>query len=79
LGFSIAVDAVVPPEIEVHPLPAEVQQLTPELRGFGYIVVEEQIAIIDRARGRSTWQFPNGANDVLDASAAEARAGQTFA
>ena len=37
-SFSIAVDGVVPPEIELHSLPAEAQRLAPQLRGFGFIV-----------------------------------------
>src|SRR6201981_812412 len=33
-SFSIAVDGVVSPDIEIHSLPAEAQRLAPQVRGF---------------------------------------------
>jgi hypothetical protein len=57
-SFSIAVDGVVPPDIEIHSLPAEAQRLTPQLRGFGYIVVEEQIALVDQRTRKVELVFP---------------------
>jgi hypothetical protein len=57
-SFFIAVDAVIPPDIQVHPLPAEVEQLAPQLRGFGYVVIEEQIAIVDQATRKIDLTFP---------------------
>jgi len=47
-SFSIAVDAVVPADIQVHSLPSEAEQLAPQVKGFGYVVVEEQIALVDQ-------------------------------
>src|SRR5215469_6793405 len=57
-SFSIAVDGVVPPDIEIHSLPAEAQRLAPQLRGFGYIVVEEQIALVDQRTRKVELVFP---------------------
>ena len=56
-SFSIAVDAV-PPDIEIHSLPAEAQRLAPQLRGFGYIVVEEQIALVEQRTRKVELVFP---------------------
>jgi hypothetical protein len=39
-------------------LPAEAQQLAPQLRGFGYIVVEEQIALVDQRTRKVELVFP---------------------
>jgi uncharacterized protein DUF1236 len=47
-SFSIAVDRVVPTEIQLHPLPSEVEALAPQVRGFGYVVVNEEIALVDQ-------------------------------
>ena len=47
-NFSIAVDRVVPAEIQVQPLPREAEQLAPQVRGFGYLIVNEEIALVDR-------------------------------
>ena len=57
-SFSIAVDGAVPPDIEIHSLPAEAQRLAPQLRGFGYIVVEEQIALVDQRTRKVELVFP---------------------
>ena len=46
-SFSITVDGVVPADIQVHSLPAEAEKLAPDLRGFGYVMVEELVAIVD--------------------------------
>ena len=56
--FSIAVDRIVPAEIELHSLPAEAQRLAPQLRGFGYIVIEEQIALVDQRTRKVELVFP---------------------
>src|SRR5262249_44601497 len=47
-AFSIQMGGVVPADIELHSLPAEIEQLAPRLHGFGYVVVEEQIALVDQ-------------------------------
>ena len=57
-SFSIAVDRIVPADIELHSLPAEAQRLAPQLRGFGYIVVEEQIALVDERTRKVEIVFP---------------------
>jgi hypothetical protein len=57
-SFSIALDAVVPAEIQVHSLPPEAEQLAPQLGGFGYVVVEEQIALVDQRTRNVEIVFP---------------------
>jgi hypothetical protein len=47
-SFSITMDGIVPAGIQLHSLPAEAERLAPQLRGFGYIVIEEQIAFVDQ-------------------------------
>jgi guanyl-specific ribonuclease Sa len=56
--FSIAVDAVVPADVQVHALPAEAEQVAPQVRGFGYLVVEEQIALVDQGSRKVEIVFP---------------------
>src|SRR5262245_46337669 len=57
-AFSIAVDGIVPADIELHSLPADAERLAPQLRGFGYIVVEEQIALVDQRTRKVELVFP---------------------
>jgi Protein of unknown function (DUF1236) len=57
-AFSIQMDAIVPRDIQLHSLPAEAEQLAPEVHGFGYVVVEEQIAIVDLLTRKVELVFP---------------------
>ena len=57
-SFSIAVDGIVPADVELHSLPAEAERLAPQLRGFGYIVVEEQIGLVDQHTRKIKLVFP---------------------
>jgi hypothetical protein len=47
-SFSIAVDRVVPAEIQLQPLPSKAENVAPQVRGFGYVVVNEEIALVDQ-------------------------------
>jgi len=57
-SFSIALDAIVPAEIQVDSLPPAAEQLAPQLRGFGYVVVEELIALVDQRTRKIEIVFP---------------------
>jgi hypothetical protein len=57
-SFSIAVDAVVPADIQVHSPPSEAEHLAPQVRGLGYVVVEEQIALVDQRSRKVEIIFP---------------------
>jgi Protein of unknown function (DUF1236) len=45
--FSLAIGNAVPAEVQLRPVPASVAQVAPQFRGASYVVVEEQIAIVD--------------------------------
>jgi hypothetical protein len=47
VNFSIAVGTRIPSEVRFHPLPAEVVTVYPEWRGYDYILVRDQILVID--------------------------------
>jgi hypothetical protein len=46
--FPLAIDSAVPAEVEVRPLPSQAETIVPQFRGFGYVIIEEQIAIVDQ-------------------------------
>src|SRR5262245_11679526 len=56
--FPVAVAATVPAEVQVHPLPSDAEQVAPQLRGLGYIVVEELVAIVDPRTRKVAIVFP---------------------
>jgi hypothetical protein len=45
--FSLVVGDTVPADVPLRPLPASLDTVAPDLRGASYVVVEEQIAIVD--------------------------------
>jgi len=47
-SFSITIGGIVPSEIPLHSLPSDAERLAPQLRGFGYVAVEELIALVDQ-------------------------------
>ena len=56
--FSIALDSIVPSDIELHSIPSEAEQVAPQLRGFGYLVIEELVAIVDPRTRKVEIVFP---------------------
>jgi hypothetical protein len=47
VNFSISIGTRVPREVSFHRLPAEVVTIYPEWRGYDYILVRDQILVID--------------------------------
>ena len=47
VNFSISVGTRVPHDVRFHALPAEVVTVYPEWRGYEYVLVGEQILVID--------------------------------
>lgn len=56
--FSIAMNRIVPANIELHLMPPEAERLAPQLRGFGYVVVEEQITLVHQSTRKIELVFP---------------------
>ena len=47
VDFSINVGVAVPRTVHVAVLPADIVEVVPEYRGFDYVVVGDQLLIID--------------------------------
>jgi hypothetical protein len=47
VNFNITVGTRVPRDVRFHPLPAEVVTIYPEWRGYNYILVRDEILVID--------------------------------
>jgi hypothetical protein len=47
VNFSISVGTRVPRTVSFHPLPAEVVTIYPEWRGYEFILVNDQIVVVD--------------------------------
>ena len=47
VNFSIAVGTRVPRDITFHPLPADIVSIYPDWRGYEFVLVRDQIVVID--------------------------------
>ncbi len=47
VNFSVAVGTRVPHDVAFHPLPSDVVTIYPEWRGYNYILVRDEIVVID--------------------------------
>lgn len=45
--FNVRIGAVVPPNVQFAPLPPEIVAIAPQYRGYDFVRVEDQVAIID--------------------------------
>ena len=56
VNFAISVGTRVPRDVAFHPLPAEIVSIYPDWRGYEFILVRDQIVVVDprdvRDRGR---------------------------
>lgn len=58
--FALAVDNAVPPDVALRPVPGAVEQITTQLKGASYVVVEEQIALVDSKTRKILAVIPRG-------------------
>jgi hypothetical protein len=47
VNFSISVGTVVPRSVHVYEVPADIVEIVPAYRGYKYIVVRDEILILD--------------------------------
>jgi hypothetical protein len=47
VNFSVSVGTRVPRDVSFHPLPADVVTIYPEWRGYNFVLVRDQIVVID--------------------------------
>jgi hypothetical protein len=58
MQFSPVVNQAVPSQIQIQTLPSEAEQLAPQLHGYGCVVFEELIAIVDQNTRRIAMVIP---------------------
>lgn len=47
IDFQLAIGAVVPADVALHPLPPDAEALASQLHGASYLAVEELVAVVD--------------------------------
>ena len=47
VNFSLSVGTVVPRDVRLQPLPAEVVEIVPQYRGYSFVLVQDEIVIVE--------------------------------
>jgi len=58
--FQLAVGNTVPPDVQLRPVPATAGEAAPQIQGRSYLVVEEQIVIVDPSSRKITAVLQRG-------------------
>ena len=67
--FSLSVGTVVPRDARFQPLPAAVVEVMPQYRGYNFVVVREDIVIVDPATYKIVDVLPRGGRSTAAAPA----------
>ena len=69
VNFSLSVGTVVPRNVRFQPLPADVVEVMPQYRGYNFIVVREDIVIIEPSTYKIVDVLPRGGRSTAAAPA----------
>jgi hypothetical protein len=69
VNFSLSVGTVVPRDVHFQPLPAEVVEVMPQYRGYNFVVVREDIVIVEPSTYKIVDVLPRGGQSTAAAPA----------
>lgn len=64
VNFSLSVGTVVPRDVHFQPLPADVVEVMPQYRGYNFIVVRDDIVIVEPSTYRIVDVLPRGGHST---------------
>ncbi|MBH5368966.1 DUF1236 domain-containing protein [Bradyrhizobium sp. CNPSo 4016] len=73
VNFSLSVGTVVPRDVRLQPLPAEVVEIVPQYRGYNFVLVKDEIVIVEPSTYKVVTVLPYSGRST---AAAPARAEQ---
>jgi hypothetical protein len=77
VNFSLSVGAVIPRDVRLHPLPADVVEVVPQYRGYNFVMVRDEIVIVDPATYKIVTVLPRSGGSAA-AAPASSRSKVTF-
>lgn len=69
VNFSVSVGGAVPRDVRVQPLPAEVVEVMPQYRGYNFLVVRDDIVIVEPSTYQIVDVLPRGGSSTAAAPA----------
>lgn len=78
VNFSLSVGTVVPREVRVQPLPADVVEIVPQYRGYNFVLVKDEIVIVEPSSYKIVAILPYSGRSTASAPASTEQRKTTF-
>ncbi|MDN5004598.1 DUF1236 domain-containing protein [Bradyrhizobium sp. GCM10027634] len=78
VNFSLSVGTVVPRDVRLQPLPADVVQIMPQYRGYNFVLVKDEIVIIEPSSYKIVAVLPYSGRSTASAPAPIEKRKTTF-
>jgi hypothetical protein len=78
VNFSLSVGTVVPRDVRVQPLPAEVVEIVPQYRGYDFVLVKDEIVIVEPSSYKIVAVMPYSGRSTAAAPARSEQRKVTF-
>ncbi len=78
VNFSLSVGTVVPRDVRLQPLPAEVVEIVPQYRGYNFVLVKDEIVIIEPSSYKIVTVMPYSGRSTAAAPARSEQRKTTF-
>ncbi|MEH2488566.1 DUF1236 domain-containing protein [Bradyrhizobium sp. AZCC 2230] len=78
VNFSLSVGTVVPRDVRVQPLPAEVVEIAPQYRGYDFVLVKDEIVIVEPSSYKIVAVMPYSGRSTAAAPARAEQRNVTF-
>lgn len=67
VNFSLSVGTVVPRDVRLQPLPADVVEIVPQYRGYNFVLVKDEIVIIEPSSYKIVTVLPHSGHSTVAA------------
>ncbi|MCG2632584.1 DUF1236 domain-containing protein [Bradyrhizobium sp. WYCCWR 13023] len=78
VNFSLSVGTVVPRDVRLQPLPAEVIEIVPQYRGYNFVLVKDEIVIVEPSTYKIVTVLPYSGRSTASAPARTEQRKVTF-
>ena len=78
VNFSLSVGTVVPRDVRVQPLPAEVVEIVPQYQGYNFVLVKDEIVIVEPSSYKIVAVMPYSGRSTAAAPARSEQRKVTF-
>jgi len=78
VNFSLAVGTAVPRDVRLQPLPAEVVEIVPQYRGYNFVLVKDEIVIVEPSSYKIVAVLPYSGRSTAAAPARTEQRKTTF-